>query len=72
MFLYGEKLKTSREATLKYKEENGIMRKKFTVLQKEMEDQKIIFSWRSGAWWTTERRQGSVLPARFPRHPSGE
>mmetsp|Transcript_1215 Transcript_1215/g.2154 ORF Transcript_1215/g.2154 Transcript_1215/m.2154 type:complete len:401 (+) Transcript_1215:174-1376(+) len=39
-YLYDEKLKTSREATLKYKGENGIMRKKFTVLQKEIEDQK--------------------------------
>jgi cilia- and flagella-associated protein 57 len=39
-FQYDEKLKASREATLKYKGENGIMRKKFAVLQKEIEDQK--------------------------------
>jgi len=38
--MYDDKLKTSREATLKYKGENGIMRKKFAVLQKEIEDQK--------------------------------
>jgi hypothetical protein len=33
-------LTEEREATLKFKGENGIMNKKFTVLQKEIEDHK--------------------------------
>jgi cilia- and flagella-associated protein 57 len=37
---YEEKLTNCREATLKYKGENGINRKKKTVLEKEIEDQK--------------------------------
>eukprot|EP01041_Mallomonas_annulata_P003461 gene3461-6887_t len=37
---YEDKLTSCREATLKYKGENGIMRKKFIVLQKDIEDQK--------------------------------
>jgi len=36
---YEEKLTSCREATLKYKGENGIMRKKYTKSQKEIEDQ---------------------------------
>ena len=37
---YEAKLATEREAALRLKGENGIMRKKFTALQKEIEDQK--------------------------------
>jgi chromosome segregation ATPase len=37
---YEEKMTTARETTLKYKGENGIMKKKYAVLQKELEDQK--------------------------------
>ena len=37
---YDQQLAAEREATLRYKGENGIMRKKFSVLQKEIEDQK--------------------------------
>lgn len=37
---YESALTEEREATLKYKGENGIMNKKFTVLQKEIEDHK--------------------------------
>jgi WD40 repeat protein len=35
-----ERLAQAREVTLKYKGENGIMKKKFAVIQKDMEDQK--------------------------------
>jgi len=35
---YEGMLSEEREATLKYKGENGIMNKKFTVLQKDIED----------------------------------
>jgi len=35
-----DKIMTSREATLKYKGENGIMKKKCTVLQRDIDDQK--------------------------------
>lgn len=34
-------LTTEREATLRYKGENGIMSKKFVVLSKDIEDQKV-------------------------------
>ena len=37
---YEAKLATEREAALRLKGENGIMRKKFTALQKDIEDQK--------------------------------
>merc|ERR1719440_2487302 len=37
---YEAKLSTEREAALRLKGENGIMRKKFTALQKDIEDQK--------------------------------
>ena len=37
---YDQQLAAEREATLRFKGENGIMKKKFTVLQKEIEDQK--------------------------------
>jgi cilia- and flagella-associated protein 57 len=37
---YGGQLAEEREATLKYKGENGIMNKKSTVLLKEIDDQK--------------------------------
>lgn len=37
---YEEKLTTARKTTLKYKGENCIMKKKFVVLQKELEDHK--------------------------------
>lgn len=35
-----ERLALAREVTLKYKGENGIMKKKFAVIQKDMDDQK--------------------------------
>ncbi|CAM9277511.1 unnamed protein product, partial [Ectocarpus fasciculatus] len=35
-----ERLTLAREVTLKYKGENGIMKKKFAVIQKDMDDQK--------------------------------
>jgi WD40 repeat protein len=35
-----ERLAQARDVTLKYKGENGIMKKKFAVIQKEMEDRK--------------------------------
>ena len=38
---FEERLSTSRELTLKLKGENGIMRKKFTVVQREIEEQKV-------------------------------
>ena len=37
---FEEKMLRSRETTLKYKGENGIMKKKFLVLQRELEDMK--------------------------------
>ena len=37
---YEAKLTTEREAALRLKGDNGIMRKKFTALQKDIEDQK--------------------------------
>jgi chromosome segregation ATPase len=37
---YEEKLQAEREATLRYKGENGIMKKKFSALQKDIEDQR--------------------------------
>lgn len=37
---YEEKLAAEREATLKYKGENGIMKKKFTALHKDIEEQR--------------------------------
>ena len=37
---YDTQLAAEREATLRYKGENGIMKKKFTVLTKDIEDQK--------------------------------
>ena len=37
---YETKLASEREAALRLKGENGIMRKKFTALQKDIEDQK--------------------------------
>ena len=37
---YDDRLTSFKDATLKYKGENGIMRKKFIVLQKEIDDQK--------------------------------
>jgi len=37
---YEERLTSSRETTLKYKGENSIMRKKFSVLQRDLEDMK--------------------------------
>ncbi|KDO35331.1 hypothetical protein SPRG_00180 [Saprolegnia parasitica CBS 223.65] len=37
---YEDKLAAEREATLRYKGENGIMKKKFTALQKDIEDQR--------------------------------
>ena len=33
-------MSTEREATLKYKGDNGIMKKKFAALMKEIDDQK--------------------------------
>ena len=46
---YDQQLAAEREATLRYKGENGIMRKKFSVLQKEIEDQKEEVSERGEA-----------------------
>jgi WD40 repeat protein len=37
---YDNKLNAEREATLRYKGENGIMKKKFSALQKDIEDQR--------------------------------
>ncbi|GAB9468347.1 hypothetical protein Gpo141_00005666 [Globisporangium polare] len=37
---YEEKLQAEREATLRFKGENGIMKKKFSALQKDIEDQR--------------------------------
>ena len=37
---YEAKLASERESALRLKGENGIMRKKFTALQKDIEDQK--------------------------------
>jgi hypothetical protein len=37
---YEDKLQAEREATLRFKGENGIMKKKFSALQKEIEDQR--------------------------------
>merc|ERR1719440_2281210 len=37
---YENKLNAEREATLRYKGENGIMKKKFNALQKDIEDQR--------------------------------
>ncbi|CAN0519696.1 unnamed protein product, partial [Ectocarpus sp. 12 AP-2014] len=37
---FENQLTAEREATLRYKGENGIMKKKFTVLTKDIEDQK--------------------------------
>jgi hypothetical protein len=37
---YDSKLNQEREATLRYKGENGIMKKKFSALQKDIEDQR--------------------------------
>lgn len=39
---FESQLTAEREATLRYKGENGIMKKKFTVLTKDIEDQKVI------------------------------
>jgi hypothetical protein len=36
---YDSKLNKEREETLRYKGENGIMKKKFSALQKDIEDQ---------------------------------
>lgn len=38
---FENQLTAEREATLRYKGENGIMKKKFTVLTKDIEDQKV-------------------------------
>ena len=38
--IYEEKVTTKRENTLKYKGENGIMKKKFAVITKELEERK--------------------------------
>lgn len=38
---FESQLTAEREATLRYKGENGIMKKKFTVLTKDIEDQKV-------------------------------
>lgn len=38
---FESQLAAEREATLRYKGENGIMKKKFTVLTKDIEDQKV-------------------------------
>lgn len=38
---FESQLSAEREATLRYKGENGIMKKKFTVLTKDIEDQKV-------------------------------
>lgn len=38
---FENQLSAEREATLRYKGENGIMKKKFTVLTKDIEDQKV-------------------------------
>lgn len=40
---FESQLAAEREATLRYKGENGIMKKKFTVLTKDIEDQKVAF-----------------------------
>ncbi|KUF90153.1 hypothetical protein AM588_10004308 [Phytophthora nicotianae] len=37
---YEDKLQAEREATLRFKGENGIMKKKFSALQKDIEDQR--------------------------------
>ena len=37
---YENKLNAEREATLRYKGENGIMKKKFSALQKDIEQQR--------------------------------
>jgi WD40 repeat protein len=37
---FEERLAAAKEVTLKYKGDNGIMKKKFSVIQKDMEDQK--------------------------------
>lgn len=37
---FEEKLATARETTLKFKGENGIMKKKFVLMQRDIEDQK--------------------------------
>lgn len=41
---FESQLAAEREATLRYKGENGIMKKKFAVLTKDIEDQKVSFS----------------------------
>ncbi len=38
--VYEEKLDSCRESTLKYKGENGMMKKKYVVMQRELDDQK--------------------------------
>ena len=38
--MYKQKLTSCRETTLKYKGENGIMKKKGVVMQRELEDQR--------------------------------
>ena len=38
---FEEKLTACREMTLKYKGENGIMKKKYVVMQRDIEDQKV-------------------------------
>ena len=38
--MYKQKLSSCRETTLKYKGENGIMKKKGVVMQRELEDQR--------------------------------
>jgi len=71
LYLYDEKVKTSREATLKYKEENGIMRKKFTVLQKEMEDQKTHFPGGAGRGGQLSAAKAPSFPRDFLDPPAG-
>lgn len=38
---FESQLTAEREASLRYKGENGIIKKKFTVLLKDIEDQKV-------------------------------
>lgn len=52
--MYKEKLTTCRETTLKYKGENGIMKKKGVVMQRDLEDQREEVRTYSMYYYTVE------------------